>query len=227
MDGICHSTYEEAAQSLGLFRNFQESELAIQEAIANWYSPHHVRFLFGQLLIDVPTPAKQIWERYGAAMSADFGHLKTHWERNTSALMDLAKILQARGASLTQFGLPTPNDRPTEVEWEMQQMMKECATNKQQFQTAATSFNDEQRRLFETLKKSLLEKESKAYFVDGRAGRGKSFVLQAFVEYCRWQRILVLVVGSTALSVVQYVRGRTAHSAFSIPVNSVSYQLQM
>lgn len=154
-------------------------------------------------------------------MSADFGDLKTQQEQQTAALMDLAKILRARGASLTQFGLPMPSDRPTEVEWETQQLRRECAINEQHFRGAAAIFNDEQHQLFETLKRSLFADDCKAYFVDGRAGRGKSFVLQAFVAYCRWQKIMVLVVGSTALSVVQYVRGRTAHSAFSIPVNSV------
>jgi len=34
---------------------------------------------------------------------------------------------------------------------------------------------------------------------------------------------IVLIVGSTALSIVQYERGRTAHSAFGIPVTEVVY----
>ena len=55
-------------------------------------------------------------------------------------------------------------------------------------------------------------------FIDGKAGRGKSYVVECLTWLLRSKEEIVLVTGSTALSVVGYDRGRTAHSTFGIPV---------
>jgi predicted ATPase len=56
------------------------------------------------------------------------------------------------------------------------------------------------------------------YFIDGRAGRGKTFLMGAMCDRIRADERIVCVTGTTALSVIHYERGRTAHSAFGIPV---------
>ena len=61
------------------------------------------------------------------------------------------------------------------------------------------------------------------FFIEGKAGRGKSYTANVLVNRLRSEGHIVLVVGSTALSVTHYERGRTAHSAFGIPVTEVSY----
>ena len=59
------------------------------------------------------------------------------------------------------------------------------------------------------------------HFLDGKAGRGKTFLMHCLVTQFRADGDTVLVVGTTALSIVHYDRGRTAHSAFGIPVKEV------
>jgi predicted ATPase len=61
------------------------------------------------------------------------------------------------------------------------------------------------------------------YFIDGKAGRGKTFLVRAICDTIRSQGDIVIIAGSTALSATLYERGRTAHSIFGIPVLEVSH----
>jgi hypothetical protein len=59
------------------------------------------------------------------------------------------------------------------------------------------------------------------HFVDGKAGRGKTFLMHCLVTQFRAEGSAVLVVGTTGLSIVHYNCGCTVHSAFGIPVKEV------
>jgi ABC-type lipoprotein export system ATPase subunit len=84
------------------------------------------------------------------------------------------------------------------------------------------TFNPEQRDVYQHLKDAIeLPNNSPIYFVDGKAGRGKTFLMNCLVMSLRAKGNIVLVAGSTALSIIHYERGRTAHSTFGIPVVEV------
>jgi hypothetical protein len=57
--------------------------------------------------------------------------------------------------------------------------------------------------------------------LEGKAGRGKSYVVEALCMKLRAQGKVVLIAGSTALSVCSYPRGRTIHNLFKITVDTV------
>lgn len=63
------------------------------------------------------------------------------------------------------------------------------------------------------------------FFLDGKAGRGKTFLVNAICNRLRGQGQIACITGSTALSVTLYERGRTAHSMFGIPVQEGSSEL--
>ncbi|KAK1948635.1 hypothetical protein LY78DRAFT_561662, partial [Colletotrichum sublineola] len=54
------------------------------------------------------------------------------------------------------------------------------------------------------------------FFVDGKAGRGKTFLIGTLCDRICAEGHVVCIVSSTTLSVTLYERGRTAHSAFRI-----------
>jgi chromosomal replication initiation ATPase DnaA len=56
------------------------------------------------------------------------------------------------------------------------------------------------------------------YFIDGKAGRGKTFLVRAICDTLCSQADIAIVAGSTALSATLYEHGQTAHSVFGIPV---------
>lgn len=59
-------------------------------------------------------------------------------------------------------------------------------------------------------------------FVEEKPGRGKSYLIKVILNSLQVDGLIVLIVGTTALSVIQYERGRTAHHTFCLPVNEVS-----
>jgi predicted ATPase len=73
--------------------------------------------------------------------------------------------------------------------------------------------NLDQGRIFDTILERL-EDLNGGLFVDGRAGRGKTFLMAAICDRIRGDGGIVCVIDTTALSVIHYERGRAAHSAF-------------
>lgn len=60
------------------------------------------------------------------------------------------------------------------------------------------------------------------YLIEGKAGRGKSFLDHALCSHFRGIGQIVVIAGTTALSAsILYERGRTAHSVFGIPISEV------
>ena len=55
-------------------------------------------------------------------------------------------------------------------------------------------------------------------FLDGKAGQGKSYIVECLTWLLQSQEHIVLVTDSTALSVIGYDCGRTAHSTFRIRI---------
>jgi len=87
-----------------------------------------------------------------------------------------------------------------------------------------SSFNPEQLAAYQELKNAVEQANDSTClrFLDGKAGRGKTFVMNCLITLFRSQGATVLVVGSTTLSIIHYDCGRTAYSTFGIPVVEVS-----
>lgn len=80
--------------------------------------------------------------------------------------------------------------------------------------------NDKYTRFIETGKDY---KGSNCQFCDAFAGRGKSFMMNIIVTKYRAKEHIVIIIGTSALSIQPYARGRTAHSFFEISIVKVSY----
>jgi hypothetical protein len=63
VNGIIYRTFQEAAIQLGLFANLNEAENCLQEAVAFHHATYHLRFLYAELIIDIPAPALELWEK--------------------------------------------------------------------------------------------------------------------------------------------------------------------
>src|SRR5947209_12664663 len=63
--------------------------------------------------------------------------------------------------------------------------------------------------------------EPPLFFVDGKAGRGKTYTLNTLSKHLHSNRFFVAICRSTALSATLYPRDCTAHSLFGIPVTDV------
>jgi len=62
---------------------------------------------------------------------------------------------------------------------------------------------------------------SAVYFIDGPGGTGKTFLYKALLAGVRSQNLITLATASSGVSASLLTGGRTAHSRFKIPLETV------
>jgi Cdc6-like AAA superfamily ATPase len=77
--------------------------------------------------------------------------------------------------------------------------------------------NAEQFDAFTTIVDSVVNGESKFYFVYGYGGTGKTFLWNAIVSRLRSEKKIILTVASSRVASLLLPGGRTTHSRFKIP----------
>ncbi|KAI5991771.1 hypothetical protein EDC04DRAFT_2583255, partial [Pisolithus marmoratus] len=78
--------------------------------------------------------------------------------------------------------------------------------------------NAEQMNIFSTIYDTATRGTTSGFmaFIEGRPGRGKTFLIRALASTLRANDHIILIVGTSALSAIAYHRGRTAHYMFGI-----------
>jgi hypothetical protein len=119
INNITYDTIEETTTQLDLFPNNDEVENCLQDAIAVYCMPYHVGFLYMQLIVDIPAPALELWEKYKDELSADrTERFATADQAYLEALRDIKRLLTPRGSNLSDFGLSDPGQRINELDIE-------------------------------------------------------------------------------------------------------------
>lgn len=230
VNDVIYNTYHEAAIQRGLFSDVNEGYYALQEAVASLQTPAQLRFLFARVILE-GYPAVPLWERFREDLILDYAVATSSEERGTDrALQQISEYLEDSRRSLKEFGLPEPTLRSAEVLTELEafygrheDLLHQCDQMEQQM-------TGEQRDIFhhaiDVVKGHEHDSRSVAdpIFIEGKPGRGKTFLVDALCSKIRGEGNIILIVGSSALSAALYERGRTAHSLFRIPVTEVSLQ---
>ena len=218
IDGIVHPTFQKAATELGLFQDENEVERAMEEGVESLLRPSQLRFIFANLIADLPVGPIRAWNRFEGELTKDFAQSGPGTASNR-ALREIGQYLRNRGVTLEQMGLPVPNSLPKAVQSELDIFtsrlgeLRRCAAQRE------LSFNTEQEGIFRFLKAACESPDATPpMFLDGMAGRGKSYVMECLTWWLRGRENIVLITGSTAQSVRDYERGSTAHFRFGIPV---------
>ncbi|EIW58212.1 uncharacterized protein TRAVEDRAFT_123946, partial [Trametes versicolor FP-101664 SS1] len=94
----------------------------------------------------------------------------------------------------------------------------------EQAQEQQTRLNAGQRAAFETIINAVTNQEHKLFFVHGPGGTGKTFLYSALCHKIRGEGLIVLCVASSGIAALLLEGGRTAHSMFKIPVESLNSQ---
>ena len=221
--GVKYTSFQAVAIALGLFQRDGEAHFAMTEAIDASYSPGQLRFLFASILVDMPTDAPKLYSDFLTDMSWDLQNNLPKGEWENTLLQILQGYLRSRGASLREFQLPMPYSATTELSYEVAAFQSYSAEMAAAVEHIINGFNPEQLAVYYQLKAAVENPNDTCLcFLDGKAGRGKTFLMNCLVTSLRAQSAIVLVVGSTALSIIHYDHGRTAHSTFGIPVVEVS-----
>ncbi|KAH8147851.1 uncharacterized protein LAJ45_07952 [Morchella importuna] len=225
---ITYSTFQEAAAALGLFENQSEGKEIMAEAVQSFCSPNQLRFLFAHLLMNIPVAAIELFEEYQEALSADYlDQYDSPIMVMNKCLEGIARHLAAQGSRLTDFGLPQSQNLTDEISIETLAFDHRSIELTEIAILSREQLLPQQMDAFDTIMNNIDKiaigeiPEHTCFFLDGKAGRVKTYVVNTIVNYLRGQGDIVFITGSTALSVTLYERGRTAHSAFGILVVEV------
>ena len=238
INGVVHSTFQEAAYNLGLFKSDCEAHQTMCEAVAHHSSPGQLRFLFSQLITNVSCPVLDLFQEFQQQLSADhIDHTQCYQSSFNMTLLDISHHLRIQGASLTAFGLPEPLQCGDDIQKESDYFEGRHEELAAEAHNLLSTLSRDQRLIYNEIKEEVLAHARNPgrhqtalqpiWFLDGKAGRGKSHVARAVIAKLRSEGLIILICGSTALSVTQYECGRTAHSLFGIPIEEVWSQVDL
>jgi hypothetical protein len=145
-------------------------------------------------------------------------------------LTDVARFLALSSRRRKHdYGLPEPVEQTREVAEEFAYLRSNHHAFVAESDDLSLQLNEEQSHVFQLLHDTIVTHEAHRvntmFFIEGRPGRGKTFLIRALTAALRAQSIIVLIVGTSALSAIAYHRGRTAHYLFGIPVTDNNVDL--
>ncbi|KAJ2996365.1 hypothetical protein NUW54_g7251 [Trametes sanguinea] len=222
LESFHHGSFQDAANALGLFAHQNEGQLALAEAISSLYTPHQLRLLFVHLLVnDCLVSPIAVWNSYCDSLSRD--HVLRHQGATTlgadDTLMELNRLLEEYGRSLTEFGLPQPSETTSEVAHELERWAPFRPEMLRTAQQCFAQFNVDQQSIADSVLDAVFNERPYLLFVDGPAGRGKTFLINAICDHCRALNHIAITTATSAYAAQLYRGGRTTHSAFKVPVN--------
>lgn len=227
--GQIYPTFQQATSALGLFEHDTEAEKTLEEAVSNICSPSQLRFLFAQVIHNFPAPAVTLFQQYQLQLSMDFiDRTQNAVQSLQLTLLSISNHLRMQNLKLSDFGLPEPQAGLDEVFHEYSLYEPRQVELNAVAQSQLLLLNTEQRIVYDTIINSVSSDYSpesgcgRCIFIDGKAGRGKTFTVNTVVSHLRGNGHIVLICGSTALSMTLYEGGKTAHNLFGIPVTEVS-----
>jgi hypothetical protein len=228
VNGIIYDTYHEAAVELGLFSDTNEGFYAMLEAVSSFYTPHQLRFLFSRIVLEGYL-ACPLWDRFCDDLCQDLIHSTRSVERGMDlSLQALANYFKESGKTLSDFGLPEPLHRSSEVVDELERYDRQCGILTQHAITSQLQMNKEQRNIFNDILHAVKRHINDPsflpfpFFLEGHPGRGKTYLADTLSCKLRGEGHIVLIAGTSALAATLYEGGRTAHNLFKIPVTDVS-----
>lgn len=219
IQGTVHPSFQAACIALGLFTDKNEAQVCMQEAVDTLRTPYQIRILFIHLLTNscISTPL-QLWNEFQLKISEDFIMAATgNVEQGCNeALKQLESLLQSHGKHLNNYGLPQPSTHDNEVEWELRRWALQATMLQQQVDIGLSIFNPEQQGIFLQVQYAVLHNKPLLVFVDGKAGRGKTFLVNTLCAWVRSVGKIALPTATSAFAAQLYPGGQTAHSTFGV-----------
>lgn len=225
------ATYREACAKRGLLEDDAIWERTMEEA-ASIRSPKQLRQLFAILLktCSISDPF-DLWEKFRENMAEDFLH-RVQQERQSEditfsdpifneALLDLENNIRSMGGdSISIYGLPEPvqstGDLTSEYLRELNYSVEDLSSYISEHESQLIS---EQRSAYEAILHNVRAERGGLFFLDAPGGTGKTFVINLLLAKVRQAKGIALAVASSGIAATLLEGGRTAHSAFKLPLN--------
>ncbi|GFT98707.1 ATP-dependent DNA helicase [Trichonephila clavipes] len=83
----------------------------------------------------------------------------------------------------------------------------------------APKLNQEQKEIYGKILNSISSNSGQCYFLDSPGGTGKTFLINLLLAKIRCERSIAIAVASSGIAATLIDGGKTAHSAFKLPLN--------
>ncbi|XP_044590563.1 ATP-dependent DNA helicase pif1-like [Cotesia glomerata] len=124
--------------------------------------------------------------------------------------------------TLLQFGLPSPL-REERFIFTNRQYLNELAydtTYLNEFVAEnVPKLNLEQKKVYSKILNSIISNSEQLYFLDAPGGTGKTFLINLLLSKIRSKKKIAIAVASSGIAATLIDGGKTAHSAFKLPLN--------
>jgi hypothetical protein len=225
VNGMLHDNFQMAAMAHGLFQTMDsESNYALSEAVSALYTPPQLRTLFIHLLVNdcIDSPIRT-WEKFRTDFSFDFTiqHRDDPAYAENKTLQHLSHMLEEYGKTLSDFGLQEPTCQSPEVEHELERWRPHAALLRDRASHAVEVLNHEQLHIYNHIMSGIINDNQLLSFIDGKAGCGKTFLVNAICDSLRAQNRIVLPTATSAFAAQLYPGGRTTHSTFKVRINDI------
>lgn len=223
VENVEYATFKDSAIARGLLENDREWDHCLEES-SSVASPKQLRDLFATLLVFChPGNVGELFQRYFITLSDDFRHEglldDAIFYRTAKCIND---NLSAHGKAWRDF-TDLPDWDPEEEIVGNNPLLDDETTYDQAIITRDMQnidlLNVEQKALFDAVVDRVENpQESNVFFVDGPGGSGKTFCYNSILAYHRSRNKVCLSVASSGIAACLLYKGKTAHSAFGIPL---------
>lgn len=143
-------------------------------------------------------------------------------EMRNEALILIEEIcMQISGNTLNNLGMNSPDremhqafNRELERERDY-----DIETLSQTVRESVPKLNMQQKNVYETMMNAIRQKQGGMYFLDAPGGTGKTFLISLLLATVRSRSDIAVAVASSGIAATLLEGGRTAHSAFKLPLN--------
>ncbi|XP_054266833.1 uncharacterized protein LOC128989005 [Macrosteles quadrilineatus] len=223
-----HATFRKACEARGLLESDDHWDATMDEAVL-CRSPAKVRELFAVIVstCGLSNPL-QLWDKYKVALSEDIAHRLqgTHIELIVNEALKLIenKITNLSGMKMTDFGLPTPEQRGELSSDVVRELNYDAFALDIFVHDMEPRLLPEQRHVYDVIIQHVNSSNGGLFFLDAPGGTGKTFVLNLLLARLRKDRNIALAVASSGIAATLLNGGRTAHSTFKLPLNLASQE---
>jgi hypothetical protein len=223
-DTTVYPSFQHAAIALGIFVGEREAQYAMAEAVASLYTPSQLRRLYIDILVnDCTDTPLELWEMFREHMSQDYTiRLGSQEQALAFTLRDIAIDLQEYGKTPSDFGLPHSIALSGEIEDEFERWAPHLDSFGQAATDAYNIFTQEQVAIYDDVLRAVTSQTALRLFIDGKAGRGKTFLLNAICAKLRSMGRIVIATAVSAFAAQLYQGGKTAHSVFKVRISIIS-----
>jgi hypothetical protein len=165
----------------------------------------------------LPPAPLALWDQFQELFSYDFTLQNNNVDEIGAnlALSDISLLLEEYGKKLSDFGLPEATVHTREV---MHEILRWGPTASQLATRAENTIKvyQDQLSIYTKILGAVLESRPLCAFVDGKAGRGKTTLVNVLCDKLRSMGKIVVPTATAAFAAQLYPGGRTTHSAFKV-----------